>query len=260
MRERESLNSGGQSIFEDRLFHDADLVQFYDIENGCAADWEYCAAMADGAGSVLDLGCGTGGFLTYLKDAKQLCGVDPATAMLDVARTRPGGENVDWVQGDALTVRLPRKFDLVVLTGHAFQVFLTPHDQRAVLATIAAHLTPQGRFVFDTRNPLSGEWRSWTPGETRRVFEHPDLGPVTSWNDVSQDAATGIVTYETYYRTDANGDVFTASSKIAFPGQGNLVQMMDEAGLEIEQWLGDWQGTPYSSKSPEIIPLGRLQS
>ncbi len=247
-------------LLADRLYQDADLVQFYDIENGYAADWKYCAAMADGAGSVLDLGCGTGGFLTYLKGARQLCGVDPATAMLDVARSRPGGDNVDWVEGDARTVLLPRKFDLVVLTGHAFQVFLTADDQRAALATIAAHLAPQGRFVFDTRNPLAGEWRSWTPGETQRVFEHPELGPVTSWNDVSQDAATGIVTYETCYRTETNGEVFTASSKIAFPDQGLLAQMMDETGLEIEHWLGDWQGTPYYGMAPEIIPLGRLKS
>ena len=249
-----------RSSAEDKLYHEADLVQFYDIENGRAADWVYCAAMAESASSVLDLGCGTGGFLTYLKNDKQRCGVDPAQAMLDVARARPGGENVDWVQADARTVRLPRKFDLVVLTGHAFQVFLTADDQRAALATIAAHVTPEGRFIFDTRNPLTEAWRSWTPEESRRALEHPDLGPVTSWNDVSQDAATGIVTYETYYRTETSGEVFSASSKIAFPRQSDLVQMMHEAGLEIEQWLGDWRGKPFTSTSPEIIPLGRLKS
>ncbi|MGI9511788.1 MAG: class I SAM-dependent methyltransferase, partial [Anderseniella sp.] len=180
---------------EDRLYRDADLVQFYDIENGCAADWECCAALAQCAGSVLDLGCGTGGFLACLTGNKRRCGLDPAQAMLDVARARSGGEQVDWVLADARTARLQPKFDLVVLTGHAFQVFLTPDDQRAVLATIAHRLTPQGRFIFDTRNPLTDEWRSWTPDASERRIEHPDLGRVTVWNDVSQDAATGIVTY-----------------------------------------------------------------
>lgn len=244
----------------DRLYRDADLVQFYDIENGCAADWEYCAALAQDAGSVLDLGCGTGGFLTYLKHPEHRCGLDPAQAMLDVARVRPGGENVDWVLADARAVRLPRKFDLIVLTGHAFQVFLTPDDQRAVLATLADHMTPQGRFIFDTRNPSVEEWRSWTPDETERQIAHPDLGQVTVWNDVSQDAATGVVTYETHYRVETTGQVLSASSEIAFPGQDELAGMMSEAGLDIKQWLGSWQGDPFTSASPEIIPLGRLKS
>lgn len=243
----------------DRLYRDADLVQFYDIENGLAADWEHCAAMAEDAGSVLDVGCGTGGFLTYLTDNKRRCGVDPAKAMLDVARTRPGGEHVTWVQADARTVRLPRKFDLVVLTGHAFQVFLTPDDRRAVLATISRHLAPQGRFIFDTRNPLAEDWRSWTPDETQRRIEHPERGPVTVWNDVSHDAATGIVTYKTHYRIEATGETFSATSKITFPGQGELAGMMDEAGLDVDHWLGDWGGAPFTSTSPEIIPVGRLK-
>lgn len=245
---------------KDKLYRDAGLVQFYDIENGLAADWEYCAAMAQDAGSVLDLGCGTGGFLTFLKGNRQRCGVDPAQAMLDVARTRPGGEQVKWVQADARTVRLPQKFDLVVLTGHAFQVFLTSDDRCTALATISRHLSPQGRFIFDTRNPLIEEWRSWTPDETERRIEHPDRGPVTVWNDVSQDVATGIVTYETHYRVETTGETFSASSKITFPGQDELAGMINEAGLEVEQWLGDWQGDRFSSTSLEIIPVGRLKS
>ncbi|MEM9471026.1 MAG: class I SAM-dependent methyltransferase [Pseudomonadota bacterium] len=246
-------------VEKDRLYQDAGLVQFYDIENGLAADWEYCAALAKQAGSVLDIGCGTGGFLTYLTGNKLRCGVDPAKAMLDVARARPGGEQVTWVQADARTVRLPRKYDLVVLTGHAFQVFLTPDDRRAVLATVSSHLTPKGRFIFDTRNPLAEDWRNWIPDETERRIEHPDRGPVTVWNDVSQDAVTEIVTYETHYRIEASGEIFSARSKITFPGQGELAEMMEEAGLDVDHWLGDWGGEPFTSTSPEIIPVGRLK-
>ncbi|TIP86221.1 MAG: SAM-dependent methyltransferase, partial [Mesorhizobium sp.] len=44
----------------DRLYGDPDLVQFYDIENECGVDFYYCVGFAKHAGSVLDLGCGTG--------------------------------------------------------------------------------------------------------------------------------------------------------------------------------------------------------
>lgn len=253
------MKSDDHEKSQDRLYHDPDLVQFYDVENGLEPDWMYCAAMAEGAGSVLDLGCGTGGFLTYLKSDKELCGVDPAAAMLSVARTRPGGEKLDWVQADARTVRLQRKFGLVVLTGHAFQVFLTDGDQRAVLATIASHLAPNGQFVFDTRNPLIEDWRSWTPDKTQREIDHPDLGPVTCWNDVQQDARSGVVTYESHYRAEASGDVLSAASKIAFPAQNQLAPMLEEAGLDVDRWLGDWDGSSFSDASEDIIPVGRLK-
>src|SRR5262245_41523617 len=112
---------------EDRLYDDPDLAQFYDLENGWAADLDHCRDLARGCSSVLDLGCGTGLFAAALareQDA-EVVGVDPAAAMLDVAPARPGGERVRWVQGDARSIRLERRFDLVVLTGHAFQVFLS---------------------------------------------------------------------------------------------------------------------------------------
>ena len=47
---------------EDRLYHDPALADFYDLENGWdrSPDFVFCKALAEGAGSILDLGCGTG--------------------------------------------------------------------------------------------------------------------------------------------------------------------------------------------------------
>ncbi|WP_366510106.1 class I SAM-dependent methyltransferase [Mesorhizobium sp.] len=73
-----------------------------------------------------------------------------AASPASIPRRRAGGQRVDWVEADARDVRLGRRFDLVLLTGHAFQVFLTPEDREAVLATIAAHLAPDDAS-FSTR-------------------------------------------------------------------------------------------------------------
>lgn len=243
---------------EDKLYQDPELAQFYDLENGWADDFEYCLQLADSARSVLDLGCGTGQLAARLAEGRGVVGVDPAAAMLEVARQRPGGEAVTWVQADARSLRLGQRFDLVVLTGHAFQVFLTQEDQRAVLATIARHLAPGGRFIFDSRNPAIEAWRDWTPEATRRKLEHPALGSIEAWSDVAQDAATGIVTYQTHYRVLASGKCHSASSKIRFSGQEQIAALLAEAGLEVDEWLGDWQGGPWTPTASEIIPLGRL--
>jgi len=172
---------------EDRLYHDPALADFYDLENGWerSPDFAFCKALASDAGSVLDLGCGTGGLAVALCEGRTVVGVDPAPAMLDIARAKPGAGRVDFVEGDARSVRLGRRFELVVLTGHAFQVFLTREDRRAALATIAAHLAPGGRFIFDSRDPARREWEEWGPGESHRLLTHPRFGAVSAWNDVA---------------------------------------------------------------------------
>ena len=242
----------------DQLYHDPDLVQFYDLENQGGADFAFCLDFARDGRSVLDLGCGTGQLAAALSSGRAVTGVDPAGSMLEVARRRPGGAAVEWMEADARTLRLDRRYDLVVLTGHAFQVFLTRDDQLAVLRAIARHLAPDGRFLFDTRNPAAREWEEWTPENSRRTIDHPALGPVEAWNDVERDEATGVVTYRTVYRIPSDGRLLGASSRIAFPDRETVAAMMTEAGLRADRWMGDWQGAPWRDEAPEIIPIGRF--
>ncbi len=243
----------------DDLYHDPALAQFYDLDNRWGVDLDYCRRLADDARSVLDLGCGTGLLAARLADRREVVGVDPAAAMLDIARGRPGGERATWVEADARSVRLGRHFDLVLLTGHAFQVFLTNEDQRAVLSTIAEHLAPSGRFIFDTRNPAAQAWREWTPKPSMRRFDHPSLGAVEAWNDFDHDATTGVVTYQTHYRVVSSEQRFFAASKIRFTPQGRLAALLDEVGLGVDEWFGDWEGGAYEPTSREIIPVGGLR-
>lgn len=241
----------------DRLYQDPELAQFYDLDNEWGIDLEYCLHLAAGVRSVLDLGCGTGQLAVRLAEGREVVGVDPAAAMLDIARRRTGGHRVTWVQSEAQSLELGRRFDLVVLTGHAFQVFLTDDEQRAALSTIAEHLTLRGRFIFDTRNPSAEEWRDWAPGNTWRI-EHPSLGSVIAHNDAWHNETTGIVTYRTHYDIVESGRTLSADSKIRFTTRETLAAMLDEAGLVVDQWLGDWHGGASTPTSPEIIPIGRL--
>ena len=107
--------------------------------------------------------------------------------MLAIARARPGGELVQWVAGDARMLRFAKNYELIVMTAHAFRVLLTEADRATVLATIAAHLAPKGRFIFDSRNPACRAWRDWTPEASFRAFNYAGLGPVEGWNGVSHD-------------------------------------------------------------------------
>jgi SAM-dependent methyltransferase len=242
------------------LYTDRDFARFYDTDNPWSEDTEFCLGLARRAATLLDLGCGTGRFCARVAadGPKVICGVDPAAAMLDIARRRPGSGALRWVQGDARTVRLGARFDLIVMTGHAFQTLLTAADRAAALATIAAHLAPGGRFIFDSRNPVARAWEGWTPEGTRQTFEQPGLGLVESWTDAAWDAARGIVAYRTHYDVAVEGRVISAQSQIAFPAQPDLAQAIAAAGLRVERWMGAWDGRAFAPDAPEIIPIGTL--
>ncbi|EJJ27201.1 class I SAM-dependent methyltransferase [Rhizobium sp. CF142] len=245
------------TISDDPLYSDPSLAQFYDAANRWGPDFDFCVKLAEGANSALDLGCGTGELTAALAATRNVTGVDPAAAMLDIGRTRPGGDKVEWVEGDARTVRLGKKYDLIVLTGHAFQVFLTEEDQRSALATIAAHLSPAGRFVFDTRNPGFHGERDVRHGRVRQL-EHAELGVIEASDESHYDETTGILSYENGYRVLSTGERFAGRSQILYTPRDKLARMIGDAGLTVDAWYGDWEGNPFNAQSREIIPVGRL--
>jgi SAM-dependent methyltransferase len=186
-------------------------------------------------------------------------GVDPAAAMLDSARAQSGGKTVSWQQAAAQGLNLGRRFEAVVMTGHAFQTLLTLEDRLATTATIARHLAPGGRFFLDSRNPEAREWESWTPDATREIRSHPDFGLVERWNTAQKTEMPGVVEYQTHYRSK-DGRHLQARPRIAFPAFADLAGTIAAAGLRVERWHGDPVGGPLRPGCVDFIPLGSLAS
>src|ERR1700730_12626952 len=118
----------------DRLFCDADLAALYDLFCPWGRDFDFYLPLVMDAKAVLDVGCGTGALLHRARKAGhrgRLCGLDPARGMLEQARKR---SDIEWVLGDLAWVSWERNFDLVIMTGHAFQVFIEDDEIRASLA------------------------------------------------------------------------------------------------------------------------------
>ncbi len=100
-----------EDVFEGEFF-----ASVYDYVNPWSvSDDFYVDRAVGGGGPVLDLGCGTG-MLACGIAAKGLgvTGVDPAAAMLQVARTRPGGDRVNWIESDGRSLRLSQGFNLFI--------------------------------------------------------------------------------------------------------------------------------------------------
>jgi SAM-dependent methyltransferase len=105
-------------------YTDPRLVPLYDTVCPFAADTIFYLefAVTLNASVIVDVGCGTGRLTTELaRRGHRVIGVDPSPAMLEIARRRPGGEQVGWVEGDASQIDVAG-VDLVIMTGHVAQV------------------------------------------------------------------------------------------------------------------------------------------
>jgi SAM-dependent methyltransferase len=162
----------------------------------------FAVDLAKGRRAILNLGCGTGVLAAALarKPDWLVVGVDPAAAMLALAKQQCGGASVSWVLDDARPARLNRRFDLVLLAGHAFQVFPTPDNRTAALTTIRLRLRgPNGARdefhlaataqnlrklaeLIPMRSPIAATWgevtltsKAATPDPPRRDYFKPDF-------------------------------------------------------------------------------------
>ena len=79
----------------------ANPAAWYDVLNPWGPSDDFYLELVMAAGSVLDVGCGTGVLLHRARDAGhpgRLCGLDPDPAVLDQARAR---SDIEWVLADA---------------------------------------------------------------------------------------------------------------------------------------------------------------
>jgi SAM-dependent methyltransferase len=243
----------------DRIFSEKKLAELYDLFTpwGKSGDDAFYLELVMGAGSVLDVGCGTGTLLIKAREAGhtgRLTGLDPAKAMLDVAASHR--TDIEWIHGDLSTVRFDREFDLIVMTGHAFQVFVEDDHIRQTLDTVHAALADGGRFAFETRNPLVRAWEKWVPENAIEV-PHPAGGVARMEHDVDLPVRGGVVSFTTRFTAPTFDGVEESRSTLRFLDAEGVARFLNHAGLIIEEQYGYWDRSPLTDDSPEIIVIAR---
>ncbi|MET8133655.1 MULTISPECIES: class I SAM-dependent methyltransferase [unclassified Streptomyces] len=238
----------------DRSFSDVSLAALYDALNPWGPSDDFYLDLVMSARSVLDVGCGTGRLLARAREAGhegRLCGLDPAAAMLVQGRRQA---DVEWVLGDLGSVRWEREFDLVVMTGHAFQVLVGDEEVRSALAAVRQALGDGGRFVFETRNPAVRAWETWRPERAREVSdEHGDAVRVR--HEVETPVLGDRVTFSETFEHARWERPRVSRSTLRFLGADALGEFLGEAGLVVREQYGDWGREPLSPTAPEIITV-----
>jgi SAM-dependent methyltransferase len=220
----------------DAIFANPRLARIYDALDSDRGDLEAYAAMAAefGAGSVLDLGCGTGTFACLLAGrGLDITGVDPAAASLDVARAKPGADEVRWIHGDATSVP-PLRADLATMTGNVAQVFVTDDEWGMTLRCLRAALRPGGRLVFESRDPAVQAWLGWTKEQRFTRTEIRGVGAVQSWDELTE-VSGQLVSFRSVFVFEADGAVLTSDSTLRFRERGEIAESLDVHGYRLDE-------------------------
>jgi dTDP-3-amino-3,4,6-trideoxy-alpha-D-glucopyranose N,N-dimethyltransferase len=95
----------------------------------------------------LDVACGTGRHLEFLRRHFRVAGLDSSGEMLRIARRRLPG--VPLVLGDMRSFRLGRRFDVVSCLFSAIGHLTTKKDVRTTIENFARHLNPGGVAIVE---------------------------------------------------------------------------------------------------------------
>jgi len=219
----------------DRIFDEPRLADLYDDLDSDRADLDAYVAIAEEleARTVVDVGCGTGVLACLLANAgMQVVGVDPAEAMLAVARRRPGGDLVHWVHGVARDLP-PTEADLATMTGNVAQVFLDDDEWVETLASVWRALRAGGSFLFESRRPEAEAWLEWNPDASFTRVEIEGVGVVETWNEVI-DVSLPFVTFRGTIVFHADGTELVSESTLRFRTRDEIGASLDAAGFDVD--------------------------
>jgi SAM-dependent methyltransferase len=218
----------------DNIFEHPRLAAIYDALDPDRSDLEVYVAIAEelGARRVLDVGCGTGTFALMLAHrGLEVTAVDPAGASLDVARAKPGAEQVRWVHGDATSLP-PLEVDLATMTANVAQAIVDPADWDGTLRGVHAALRPGGQLVFETRDPAAEAWREWDRPASHSITEIDGVGAVESWFELT-DVSLPLVSFRATC-VFPDGEVLTSDSTLRFRERDEVEAGLVEHGYAVD--------------------------
>jgi len=252
------------------LYDDAWIAEVYDFAYAPEGDRDtvfWLALAEDSGGSVLELACGTGRVLLPLaREGYETTGLDISPRMLAVADRKLEqeearvGARVRLVKADMRNFALGEQFGLILVPYRSFQALLERADQRSCLRCCASHLKPGGLLAIDVFSPKLSLLS--TPGTVRFEDEHkgPDGAVIREMSSAQYDLANQRLVWRPRYQCTAAEGAVTVHQcvlPLRYFFRFEMEWMLEACGFEIEALYGDFDRSPFTADSPEIIFVAR---
>lgn len=223
------------SIPTDPIFSDTRLAKIYDDFDGERKDLLPYVEMIKElkAQNVIDFGCGTGSLALLLeKEGIHAVGVDPAAASIDVAKSKPRANKVQWRVGgaDQLTAN---SADVVVMAGNTAQAIVEPELWNDTLESIQSALKPGGHLIFETRNPNFQAWKEWSKEASFSSLTIDGVGVVDGWVELLE-VALPLVSFRWTYVFHDDNTTLTSDSTTRFRTIAELTHDLTKYGFAVD--------------------------
>ena len=119
---------------------------------------------------LLDVACGTGRHIEYLKDQFEVEGLDISPEMIEIARVR--NPNVTFHQADMTAFNLGKKFDVITCLFSAIGYAKTYELAGSAIACMSRHLVAGGLLIVEPWFPPEA-WHAGTVHAT--LIDEPNL-------------------------------------------------------------------------------------
>jgi SAM-dependent methyltransferase len=245
--------TGGMQWFEDETFWQTFYPWMFGERQMAAAPGEVDRVLALSGierGRILDLCCGAARHALILaQKGFEVTGVDRSAFLLDKARQRTAGSNVELVQSDMRDFIRPGAFDLSLSLFTSFGYFDTRDEDLAVLRNVRASLKKGGVFVIDVigkeyliARPSPTRWELWPGGEI--LVQHYDVFP--GWGRIRVQ----------WLLVDGERARRFAFEHNLYSGQ-ELAALLDRAGFVDVRIFGNLDGAPYDAAATRLVARAR---
>ncbi|MHA1498915.1 MAG: class I SAM-dependent DNA methyltransferase [Promethearchaeota archaeon] len=181
---------------------------------------------------LLDIACGTGRHLKYLKKDFNCTGVDISDQMLDVARKN--FTNIRFIQADMIELDLKEEFDAIICLFSSIGYVKTYENLKKTINNFANHLKPGGVVIIEpwlTKSNAIDGLASMT------TYESDEIKIARQCVSKIEEDMTRFVMHYIIARKGEDVTYFKDSHELGLFDTDKTLRMMVEKGLETERGL-----------------------
>jgi SAM-dependent methyltransferase len=243
------------------------VARFYDVvyaqvRDGVDKDF-YLRKIAESSGPVLEIGVGTGRlFCEAHRRGADIEGVDRSGSMVARAQAKLPEEARSRVRfADAVSMRLGRRFALILAPFRVLSHIQSVEDQLRLLDNVYEHLRPGGRFIFDLCVPSA---RVIADGMREQVDFDGEYAPgrrlrrtVSARADIVRQTTHGRMTF--IWDGDEGESRGEWEFDLRFFFRYEIEHLVARSRLRLEAIHGDFAEGPLTEDSQEFVVVCRRE-
>jgi SAM-dependent methyltransferase len=186
-----------------------------------------CRDLRSGGRCLLDVACGTGLHLQFLRAEFDVEGLDLDSELLEIARQRLPG--IPLHQGDMTGFDLGRQFDVVTCLFSSIGYVRTLDNLYKAMGTMAAHLLPGGLLLVEP-------WftpAEWKPDTVHSLFiDEPEL-KIARINTSQADGRLSYMDFHYLVGTPEGVEHFVERHELGLFEREEMIDAFRAAGLGV---------------------------